>query len=45
MMTAYEAFMTCSLISIYLFKVNNGKSRTMYEICSNLIIKTPEQRR
>ena len=44
MMTAYEAFMTYSLISIYLFKVNNGNSRTICEIYSNLIIKTPEQR-
>ena len=26
---------------IYLFKVNNGNSKKMCEICSNLIIKTP----
>ena len=29
---------------IYLFKVDNGDIRTMCEICSNLIIKTPERR-
>ena len=29
---------------IYLFKVNNGNTRTKYEICSKLTIKTPEQR-
>ena len=28
----------------YLFKVNNGPSRTTYEICTKLTIKTPEQR-
>ena len=28
---------------IYLFKVNNRKNRKMCEICSKLIIKTPEQ--
>ena len=27
---------------IYFFKVNNGKNRKMYEICSKLTIKTPE---
>ena len=30
---------------IYLLKVNNGNTKTMCEICSKLIIKTPEQRR
>ena len=44
MMTAYEALMTCSPIRIYLFKVNNGNSRTMCEICSKLTIKIPEGR-
>ena len=29
---------------IYLFKVNNGNTRTMFEICSKLTIKTPERR-
>ena len=28
----------------YLFKVNNGYTRTMYKICTKLNIKTPEQR-
>ena len=27
---------------IYLFKVNNRNTRTRYEICSKLAIKTPE---
>ena len=27
----------------YLFKVNNGNARTMYEICSKATIKTPER--
>ena len=30
--------------SIYLFKFNNRNSRTRYEICSKLTIKTPERR-
>ena len=29
--------------SIYLFKVSNGNTRTMCEICSKLTIKTPER--
>ena len=29
---------------IYLFKISNGNIRTMCEICSKLIIKTPERR-
>ena len=29
---------------IYLFKVNNANTSTMYEIFSKLSIKTPEQR-
>ena len=29
---------------IYLFKVNNGNTSTMCEICSKLTIKTPERR-
>ena len=28
----------------FLFKVNNGKTITMFEICSNITIKTPERR-
>ena len=31
--------------SIYLFKVNNGNTRTMSEPCSKLTIKSPERRR
>ena len=32
-------------VGIYLFKVNtNGNTRVMYEICSQLTIKTQEQR-
>ena len=30
--------------NIYLFKVNHGKNRKRFEICSNLTIKTPERR-
>ena len=30
--------------SIYLLKVNNRKTRTRWEICSKLTIKTPERR-
>ena len=29
---------------IYLFKVNNEDARTMYEVCSKLILKLPERR-
>ena len=29
---------------LYLFKDNNGNTRTMCEICSKLTIKTPERR-
>ena len=32
-------------VGIYLLKVNNRKTRTRCEICSELTIKTPEQRR
>ena len=32
------------LVDIYLFKVNNGNTRTMSEICSKLTIKTLEWR-
>ena len=28
---------------ICLFKVNNGITRTLYAICSNLTVKTPER--
>ena len=30
-------------VGIYLFKINNGNTRTMCEICSKLTIKTTEQ--
>ena len=30
-------------LGIYIFKVNNRNTRTKCEICSKLIIKTPEQ--
>ena len=33
-----------SLANIYLYKAINGNSSTTHEICSNLTIKTPEQR-
>ena len=31
-------------VSNYLLKVNNRNTRTRYEICSKLTIKTPERR-
>ena len=31
-------------VGIYLFKISNGKIRTMCEICLKLTIKTPERR-
>ena len=31
-------------VDIYLSEVNKGNTRTMFEICSKLIIKTPERR-
>ena len=31
-------------VNIYLFKVNNRRTRKMCEICSKLTIKTPERR-
>ena len=31
------------LADYYMFKVNNRNSRTRYEICSKLTIKTPER--
>ena len=33
-----------NIASIYLFKVNIRNTRTRYDICSKLTIKTPEQR-
>ena len=30
--------------NIFLFKINNGNTRTICEICSTLTMKTPEQR-
>ena len=35
--------MSPSIAGIYLFKVNNGNIRTIYEICSNFVIKTSER--
>ena len=32
---------SCILAGIYFFKMNNEKARTMREICSKLIPKTP----
>ena len=37
-------FTVSSSTGIYLFKVNNGNTKTMCEICSKLTIKTPERR-
>ena len=31
-------------VGIYMFKVNNRKSRARYEVCSKLTIKTPHRR-
>ena len=31
-------------VGIYMFKVNNRKIRTRYELCSKLTLKTPERR-
>ena len=36
--------LVCNPVGIYLFKVNDGYTRTMCEICSKLTIKTPERR-
>ena len=33
------------LFGIYLLKVNNKNTRTRYEICSKLTVKTPERRK
>ena len=33
-----------TLVSNYMFQVNNRNTRTMYEICSKLTMKTPERR-
>ena len=35
-------YLVCNLAVILLFQVNNGNTRKMLEICSKLIIKTPE---
>ena len=34
----------CVPVGIYLLKVNNRNTRTRFEICSKLTIKTPERR-
>ena len=31
-------------VGIYMFKVNNGNTKTRCEVCSDLTIKTPERR-
>ena len=31
-------------VSIYLFRVNNGRTKTIYEIYSKFTIKTPKRR-
>ena len=33
-----------TIARIYLFKINNGNARTMYDICSKLTIETPKRR-
>ena len=42
----FRKILTNSLIpaGIYFFKINNGNTRTLCEICSKLTIKTPKQR-
>ena len=30
-------------VGIYVFKVNNGNARAMYEICLKLTVQTPER--
>ena len=37
-------FVIIYLVGIYLFKIDNGNTRAMYEICSKLKTKTPELR-
>ena len=32
------------IVGIYLFKVNNGYTRTVSKICLKLTVKTPERR-
>ena len=40
----YSITETSDPVGIYLLKVNNRNTRTRFEICSKLTIKTPEQR-
>ena len=40
--TDANELLTPDLAGIYFFKVNNGNTRKMDEICSKLAIKTPQ---
>ena len=42
--TEYESLWLFPGYSQYMFKVNNRNTRTRYEICSKITIKTPERR-
>ena len=33
----------CTSVDIYMFKINNGNTRTMCEICSKLTLKTQNE--
>ena len=39
----YSLFLDSFIVGIYLFKANNGNTRTMYKICLKLTIKTPDR--
>ena len=41
--TNYYHTVSCHPDGNYLFKVNNGNTRAIFEICSKLLIKTPER--
>ena len=40
----YSNVHNCNIVGIYLLKVNNRNTRTRYELCSELTVKTPERR-
>ena len=42
---AIVAFRRVNPVNIYLFKVNNGNTIRICEICSKLTIKTPERQK
>ena len=42
-MLNFNNYLATDSAGIYLFKVNNGNTRKMFEICSKLTIKTPER--